>query len=75
MQQTLEPKCPYCGRQMMLIHLSGEYPPDIRCQYTCLRCQAAAPKGTSEQEAYRLAMEVPESGGPTKEERASCSNS
>lgn len=50
------PRCPYCGNTMTLVTLSGEYPPDIRHQYQCLRCQAAAPKGITAEDTYRRAI-------------------
>ena len=52
-----KPKCPYCGNTMTLVTLSLQYPPDIQHQYQCLRCQAAAPKGTTDEDAYRLAKQ------------------
>ena len=50
-----KPKCPYCGNTMTLVTLSLQYPPDIQHQYQCLRCQAAAPKGTTAEDARRRA--------------------
>lgn len=50
-----EPRCPYCGNVMTLVTLSLQYPPDIQQQYQCLRCGSAAPKGTTEENAYHLA--------------------
>ena len=49
------PRCPYCGNAMTLVTLSLQYPPDIQHQYQCLRCQAAAPKGTTAEDARRRA--------------------
>ena len=49
------PICPYCGNTMLLVSLSGEYPPDLQHQYECFHCQAAAPKGTTEEDAYKRA--------------------
>lgn len=48
--------CPYCENTMMLVHLSNEFPPDIKYQYVCLRCQATAPKAVSEQDALDKAI-------------------